>query len=384
MLSNIRVLTWFNFFSDFKLYAPFAIIYFAQVSGSFALGMAIFSIARIVSAVFEIPTGIFSDRIGRKKTVILGASSAILFIIIYAIGHSFWFLVIGAIFEGLSISFYSGNNNALLHDTLKEENQTEKYADYLGKISKMFPAGLAISAVLGGLFSVWSLSIVVWLSVIPQTFCLLLAFFIKEPTTISRMSGNIYRNLKEAYFQFTRNRKLKYLSLASIVSDGLGEAGFLFQSAFYNTVWPLWAIPIAKTISYIGSTAGFHYAGRVIRRFNIFKVLIVGNLYTRGLYLLATGIPTVLSPLLLSLSSLFYGSAMVGRGSLMQKEYSDERRATMASLNAFAGSIFFAVVAIILGFVADFLTPAKALFFLQFFHLTAIFFYWKLFKFHKP
>ena len=71
MKQNIRILTWFTFFTDFKLYAPLAIIYFAQVSGSFALGMAIFSIARISSALFEIPTGVFSDRIGRKKTIIL-------------------------------------------------------------------------------------------------------------------------------------------------------------------------------------------------------------------------------------------------------------------------------------------------------------------------
>ena len=106
MHKNIRVLTWFNFFTDFKLYAPIAIIYFAQVSGSFALGMSIFSIAMISSALLEIPTGVFSDRIGRKKTVILGAMSATCCVVFYAIGQSFWILVVGALFYGLSRSFY--------------------------------------------------------------------------------------------------------------------------------------------------------------------------------------------------------------------------------------------------------------------------------------
>src|SRR3989344_6165866 len=115
---NIRILKLFNFFTDFKLYAPVAIIYFAKVSGSFALGMSIFSIAMVSSALFEIPTGIFSDRIGRRKTVILGALAAVLYSVFYAIGISFWFLAAGAVFEGLSRSFYSGNNNALLYDTL--------------------------------------------------------------------------------------------------------------------------------------------------------------------------------------------------------------------------------------------------------------------------
>ena len=56
---NIKILTWFNFFTDFLLYAPVAIIYFERITGSYALGMSIFSIIMIGSALFEVPTGIF-------------------------------------------------------------------------------------------------------------------------------------------------------------------------------------------------------------------------------------------------------------------------------------------------------------------------------------
>jgi hypothetical protein len=54
---NIKLLAWFNFFTDFKLYPPVAIIYFARVSGSYALGMSIFAITQLASAIFEVPTG---------------------------------------------------------------------------------------------------------------------------------------------------------------------------------------------------------------------------------------------------------------------------------------------------------------------------------------
>src|SRR3989338_3380316 len=120
---NIRLLTWFNFFTDLRLYAPIAIIYFAKVTGSYALGMSIFSIVYISSAFFEIPTGMLSDYLGRRKTVIMGAVGAVAYAIFYAIGGSFWILAIGAIFEGLSRSFYSGNNDALLYDSLLEKNR---------------------------------------------------------------------------------------------------------------------------------------------------------------------------------------------------------------------------------------------------------------------
>jgi len=64
---NIKILTWFNFFTDFLLYAPIAIIYFERVTGSYALGMSIFSITMVSSALFEIPTGVFRIILEEEK-----------------------------------------------------------------------------------------------------------------------------------------------------------------------------------------------------------------------------------------------------------------------------------------------------------------------------
>ena len=124
---NIKLLTWFNFFTDFKLYAPIAIIYFSNVSHSYALGASIFSITYIVSAICDVPTGIFADRVGRKTTMILGALFAVLAVSFYAVGANYWILATGALFEGFSRAFYSGNNNALLHNMLSEEGLEHDY-----------------------------------------------------------------------------------------------------------------------------------------------------------------------------------------------------------------------------------------------------------------
>ena len=60
-LSNIRRLAWFNFFLDFRLYGPIAIIYFGRVSGSYALGASVLSVVMLSSALLEVPTGVWSD-----------------------------------------------------------------------------------------------------------------------------------------------------------------------------------------------------------------------------------------------------------------------------------------------------------------------------------
>src|SRR3989344_5851845 len=379
---NIRLLTWFNFFTDFRLYAPIAIIYFSRVSGSYALGMSIFSITMIASALFEIPTGIFSDLIGRRKTVILGASSAVVYSLFYALGGSFIILAVGGLFEGLSRSFYSGNNDALLHDTLAEKGKQHLYDEFLGKISAMFQVALAVSGLLGSLLVKWSFPLIMWLSVIPQIICLYLAFQLLEPKIHGSQSGNIFSHLKQAYRNFLLNRKLRLLSVTSILGYAFGEAGYQFQSAFYITLWPIWAVGLAKTYSNITAAFSFHFSGKIIKKFGGLKLLIIDNVSNRIVNIVLTAVPTVLSPLIMSTTSLFFGVTTVAERTLLQKEFTNEQRATMGSLNSFAGSIVFGILALLLGLTADKISPSRALLSLQILQIVNLWFYWKLFK-HK-
>ena len=383
MHKNIKTLTWFNFFTDFSFYAPIAIIYFAQVSGSYALGMSVFSIVMFSGAVLEVPTGILSDFIGRKKTIILGALSAVLFVTFYAIGCSFWMLAVGAFFEGLSRSFYSGNNNALLHDTLAETNSTHEYEEYLGRVSSMLQIAAAIAAITGGILASWSFALVMWLSVIPQIICLVLSFMIIEPKVHVYESGNVYLHLREAISNFIHNKKLRLLSISSIITFGIGESTYTFRSAFFGALWPIWAIGIARSLSGFGAAASFHFSGRIIKKYGHLKTLLFGFIYSRIINILFTLFPSVFSPVGMASTSLNYGVTTVAENSLMQKEFTDKQRATMESLNSLGGNLFYAVFAFCLGFVADKLTPGQALLFSQILVVPVIFIYWKLFNNEK-
>src|SRR5688572_21114534 len=95
---NIRIVTWFNFCNDFRPYSAIAILYFAQVTGSFALGLLVFSVASISKSLFEVPTGLWSDNVGRKKAMVWGAVASSVSILLYALGGSFWMLAVGAVF----------------------------------------------------------------------------------------------------------------------------------------------------------------------------------------------------------------------------------------------------------------------------------------------
>lgn len=378
---NIRLLTWFNFFTDFRPYAAIAILYFAQVTGSFALGLSIFALKSIFASVFEVPTGILSDRLGRKKTLIAGSLSGFLAILAYAMGEFYLILAIGALLEGVAISFFSGNNEALLYDSLKSEGKSDQYADFLGKTSAMFQAALGISALLGGFIADVSFRWVFAVSVLPQFICLMLSlFFIEPPKHYEKIDTNIFSHLKEALKGFMASAKLRDLSLSSIISYGIGETMHQFVPAFFALLWPTWALGIPRMFSHLFGALSFHFAGGVIRRFKATRVLLTCSFMNRVVNGLAYGLPTIFSPLLVASTSLTFGLFKVGENSLMQKEFTDHQRATMGSLNSLFGNLFFAVFAFLFGMVADQLGPARSLFIGEMLLISVLPIYWKLFR----
>jgi len=362
---NIRYISWHNFLLDFRFYDPILILYFTKIAGSYSGGMAVYSIIFLCSAVFEVPTGIFSDLIGRRNTLILGSIATLFSVFFYAIANTYSILVLGAILEGLARSFYSGNNDSLLHDSLRENKLVNDYIHHKGITDSSSQLALAIVAIIGGLIAFFSFKLVLWLSILPAILGLLVSFKIIEPGLITKEKGDIFSHLKEALLLFWKNKKLRLLSLGGMIGFAQSESGYQFRSAFYQTLWPIWAIGIVKALGNLGASASFYWAGRIVKKFGEFQTVLISKVYSISTNIISTLFPSIISPVLMSSNSLFYGSGSTASNSLKQREYSNEQRATMASLDSLGGSIMFAIVSYSIGLVADKLTPAKGLLYLQ-------------------
>lgn len=383
MHRNIKLLTLFNFFTDFVFFAPVAIIYFAKVSGSLALGMSIFSIAYVSSAIFEIPTGILSDYVGRKKTMIFGSFFGALCIVFYALGGSYWMMVLGAISQGLSRSFFSGNNDAFLHDTLKEMGKENEYHVYLGKTSSMFQVALALASVIGGFLANVSLPLVMWISVIPQICCLIISFFFKEPNIEKEESGNIYSHLNESFYQFKNNYLLRLLTITSSLRSGVSESSYFLSTAFINSLWPVWGLGVYGTIQHVLAASGNYFSGKLINKISPLKVLVFEKVINRILVFIALVFPTFVSPLLMAGTSLSWGAGIVAENTLLQKEFTQKQRATMGSLNSLIGSIAFGIFSVFFGFLGDKIGVRNSLLIAAIILIFPLFIYRKIFIYHS-
>ncbi len=377
---NIRLLKWFNFWAEFRPYGPIAILYYTQVSGSYALGMSVFSAAMLAQSVFELPTGIFSDMIGRKWTVVCGAVAGVFALTFYATGGTYLALLLGAIGEGLGRAFYSGNNEALLYDTLGEIDQRGEYKDYLGKISSMYQFALAISALIGSFLAAISFQVVMWVSVIPMALALLVSLRLLEPRAYAASSTNVYAHLATALRDFAHNPRLRLLSIAGILSYAIGEAAWSFRSAFVALLWPIWAIGVGQMIGNVTAALSFYFAGRLIRRFGEFRLLVGGMSFSEVVNLFGLLVPTVFSPALMASNSIFYGVNEVAKGNLIQQEFSDAQRATMGSLNSLVGSLTFALLSFLLGALADAIGVIPALVIAALLSLIPMLLYWRVLR----
>ncbi|GAB4512234.1 MAG: MFS transporter [Anaerolineae bacterium] len=377
---NIPLLAWFNFLLDFRLYAPIMVIYFERITDSYALAMSVLSVIMLSAALLEVPTGIFSDMIGRRRTVIVGAVASLGAVTCYAIGGTYWVLLMGAFLEGLERALFSGNNDALLHDTLAELDQRGDYQVQLGRVSSAYQFALAISAVAGGVIAAVSFGAVMWLSVLPKVMMVALSLRFIEPAVHSAASGNVFGHLKEALRQFAINPRLRLLSIAQIIMFGAGETAFQFRPVFIESLWPLWAIGVARAVSNMTAAFSFFFAGDLLKRFGERPLIYGGNALSEFINTVALIWPTVLSPLLMGSTSIFYGVNTVSQNGLMQREFTDAQRATMGSLTAFGGSLFFAVFSLLLGWLADVMGVRNALIIATLFGTTRLIFYWLAFR----
>jgi MFS family permease len=377
---NIRLLAIFNFLLDFRLYAPILIIYFERITHSYTLAMSVLAVAMLSSALFEVPTGIFSDRIGRRYTIMTGAAASLVSVTCYALGGSYAMLLAGAVCEGLARSLFSGNNDALLYDTLGELDQRSEYSKHLGRVSSAYQVALAISAVLGGLLATVSFALVIWLSVIPKIFMLGLTFRFLEPNVHIERSTNIFAHLREALRNIIQNRRLRLLSIGEIIGFSLGEADFLFRTVFIESLWPLWAIGMARTISNITAALSFYFAAFLHRRFGERRILFSGIALSNVTNIASIVWASAFSPALMGATSIFYGVNTVAMNSMKQREFSDAQRSTMGSLTAFGGSLLFALVSTLLGWLADQIGVRWALLVSTSLCMTPLVFYWLAFR----
>lgn len=383
---NLSILAWNEFFAELRLYYPVAVLVFESVTGSFTTAMAVFAALKISQAVFEIPTGVFSDKIGRKKTFIVGSMAELIgslcLALAFIVPYGALLLYLGATCFGFANSLFSGNNDAMIHETLLYYRRSKEMPVFIGRLRSMGQLALAISGVLAALCLWFGLSyqMLVVLTLLPTTLSLLFSFFLVEPPRHIVGKHNSIQHMKEAVGLIWKNPSLLKIACASSIKNGLGDSSYALGPGFVESLWPLWLTPLFRTAQNVFGMVGFWLSGRIIKSVGLFKSIYLGTLYSYVMYLVGYIEAAVYSPLLFLTTQISYAVSSTADTTLQQERFSDQQRATMGSIISIATTVVGSIGSVLLGYMADVFGLQIALIILLVLGMPSAVIYFSLFK----
>jgi len=187
----------------------------------------IFAVSMVI---MEYPSGYISDRVGYRTALTFASVLGMLGWGVYTVATSFEGVLLAEILLGISTSFISGTDSALLFESLKASGEETAYSRCEGRSTGFGQTGEAAGALFAGVLYAkypllpFILQVGVWV------LALLLTRGLTEPQREQRhFGGHLKEALASARYVFIDNRRLRITILLSIV---------LGLSSFY----PVWLI----------------------------------------------------------------------------------------------------------------------------------------------
>jgi len=354
--SNIKKLYAFSFL-QMSLF-PMAIItlfWKDQIGLSLTEILLLQGIFAVAMVVMEYPSGYLSDRIGYRKALNYASLLGVLGWGLYTVAETFTGVLVAEIILGISLSFISGSDSALLFESLKGTEEEANYTRHEGRVNGCGQIGEACGALFAGLLYAaapllpFLIQVGVWLLAFGLTRTL------KEP---ERQLEHPTSHLREAW-QSTRyalvdNKRLRVTILLNLV---LGLSSFypvwLIQPYMQDGSVPLaWFGPI-----WAGANLSVAFCALVSHRFHLklgdgrmvllFVLLVLCGYLGLGL---SGGLWGFLFYYLLTCMRGLRGPMMLNHA---QREIPSANRAGILSLQSLCFRLGFVCTGPLIGMLAD-------------------------------
>ncbi|KQZ09584.1 MFS transporter [Agromyces sp. Root1464] len=327
---------------------------------------AFFSVGMVI---FEVPTGVVADTLGRRVSYLLGtvtlAVTTVLYYLLWVAHSPFWMWAIVSVLLGLGFTFFSGAVEAWLVDALTATG-------YTGGLEKVFGRGLAFA---GAAMFIGSIAggVVAQATNLGVPFLIragiLVVMFVVAAIVMHDLgftpAGRAHpiRATKEVFNASVKyglgRRPVRYVMFASFFTSGVGFYVFYALQPYLVELWgDTGAYSIAGLAAAILSGSqviGGLVAPWVRRRFRKRTTTIILSLVVSSLVLLALGVNRNFWIALVLLT--VWGLVDAAAGPVQQAYLNDmipsQQRATVLSFDSLLGSTGGALIQPVLGRSAD-------------------------------
>jgi len=255
----------------FKMGAGLDIMQVLLTNSAFTLG----------SMVFEIPTGVVADTVGRRVSLLLCLVTLFVTTLLYVAiawrGWGFWAFMWVSVFLGLGYTFYTGAVDAWLVDALKATGYAEPLEPVFARGQMAFGAGMLVGTIGGGFLGQIHLYIpyLVRAAIVVPLF--VLAWFRMQELgytpralELRRVPAEMRRVFVEGMEYGLRHPVVRPVMLASLVSMSFMIFGFYSWQRYFldllgkNLVWVDGVISSLVGVSLIAGNALVAPLSRVV------------------------------------------------------------------------------------------------------------------------
>jgi len=198
---NIRFLFWAQLFGSVKFLTPvLTLFYFARGLDEATILIVLFFWSSGV-LIGELPTGVFADKYGAKLSFLCGSVLAIISQGLLLFSFVPWVFFVSSFLNGFSATFFSGADESLIYESLKESNEEKLMDKAMGIIQSaefvVMIGVVIIGAIIAKDLSNKQFTILILSGLLFQSLQLSLLFFIKNPSNQGINQHSPLQQIKE-------------------------------------------------------------------------------------------------------------------------------------------------------------------------------------------
>lgn len=309
--------------------------------------------------VVEVPSGYFSDRVGRRPTLIISALSVSAAYICFFLGSSFAIFALGQVLLAIGYGFQSGTDTSLHYDSLVALGRESEYGQREAIAYRNSFISSAIATMVGGVLGMMSLRYAYAASLVCTLGALVIVWSFEEPPEAEPAPG-VLTQLRKC-LAYGRQKPLQWLFLFTVLMTIIEHIPFEFYQPYISLLeadLPLFTGRIAllsgivMTVSKLVGALAANYSIRLAQRIGTAATLLASVVIETFIIGLMSLLLHPLIILVVFLRDTPSSLAHAPRNEAIAPRVGQAQRATYLSLQSLAGRLAYSMTLVGLSFLA--------------------------------